>query len=345
MQINCSIWLVGINGGSGLVEYKKVQCVKGSFYIYLPKNWCTKFITGDQKEICMKQLEDESLLILPRDRKVDTQKELLVDIKSNNSIEFVLNKILTAYIIGASKIIVEMENRERIPLDYQTQISQFTKGLLGFSIVEQGISHIEIRDLSQSNEIKATMKQMLSKVHLVFENLVDILAKPDDDLIHQLQLLIAQDDILDEYRYQIDRQTHLLLQNPSLSRQMEVSPVECLHFAQSARSLERIADHLGNVAKEIIQIRGKGQDVPQQVIKLLIKASGYYNSVMDHFYRSTAIEMHKNLTEMGTLIREIPQAPDSLEEEEIYLHLDRIIHHCADILEIRINSAIFKQLT
>ncbi len=322
-----------------------MQCVKGSFYIYLPKSWCTKFVTEDQKEVCMKVLDDESLLILPRDRKVDAQKELLVTIKEDSSLEFVLNKILTAYIIGASRIIVEMEDKSRIALNYQTQISHLIKGLLGFSVVEQDTSHIEIRDLSQSNEIKATMKQMLSKVHLVFENLIEILAKPGDELAHQLQLLIDQDDILDEYRYQIDRQTHLLLQNPSLSRQMEVSPIECLHYAQSARSLERIADHLGKIANELIEIYGKVHGVPDQMINLLQKAFDYYNAVMDHFYRSTAIEMHKKLTEMDILIREIPQTPIGLEEKEIYLHLDRIIHHCADILEIRINSAVFKQLS
>ncbi len=332
-------------GGIRLVDYKKVQCVKGSFYIYLPKAWCSKFVTEEQKEICMKQLDDESLLILPRDRKVEAQKELLVNIKENNSLDFILNKILTAYIIGASRIIIEMENKGRIPLEYQTKISHYSKGLLGFSIVEQDPSHIEIRDLSQSNEIKATMKQMLSKVHLVFENLIEILAKPEDDLVHKLQLLIDQDDILDEYRYQIDRQTHLLLQNPSLSRQMEVTPVESLHFAQSARSLERIVDHACNIATEIIKIHEKEHAVPGQVNKLLQKALDYYNAVMDLFYRSTAIEMHKKLTDMGAALSEIPQNPTSLEEEEIYLHLDRIIHHCADILEIRINSAVFKQLT
>ncbi|OLS12860.1 MAG: phosphate uptake regulator [Promethearchaeota archaeon CR_4] len=325
------------------MEFKKVQCVKGSYYIYLPKNWCRKFVVGEQKEISMRQLDDESLLILPRDRKVEAQKELHIEIKGNNSLEFIMNKILTAYIIGASRIIIEMEGKEKIPLDFQTQISMLTKGLLGFSIIEQDASHIEIRDLSQSNVIKATMKQMLSKVHLVFENILDVLQKPED-LVHQLQLLIAQDDIIDEYRYQIDRQTHLLLQNPSLSRQMEVSPVECLHFAQSARSLERIADHLGDIAKEIIKIFEKTHTIPKEVINLLQKSLNYYNAVMDHFYRSTATEMHSKLVDMNRIVHEIHESPPTIEEEEIYLHLDRILHHCADILEIRINSAVFRQL-
>ena len=335
-KLTSSIWQ--------FMEFKKVQCVKGSFYIYLPKNWCRKFVTAEQKEIIMKQLDDESLLILPRDRKVEAQKELHVAIKDTYSLEFILNKVLTAYIIGASRIMVEMEDKGKIPLDFQTQISQLTKGLLGFSIIEQDASHIEIRDLSQSNEIKATMKQMLSKVHLVFENLLDILTKPNDDLTHQLQMLIAQDDITDEYRYQIDRQTHLLLQNPSLSRQMEVSSIECLHFAQSARSLERIADHLGDIAKEVIKIYERVHEVPREVITLLQNALDYYNAVMDHFYRSTAVEMHKKLVDMSRIVRQIPLTPTTLQEEEIYLHLDRILHHCADILEIRINSAVFRQL-
>ncbi len=54
-------------------------------------------------------------------------------------------------------------------------------------------------------EIKATMKQMLAKVGLVFDSFLEILEKQKEDFRDQLKMLISQDDIVDEYRYQIDR--------------------------------------------------------------------------------------------------------------------------------------------
>ncbi len=328
-----------------LTENKKVQCVKGSYYVYLPKIWCDQYISHEQREVAIKRLEDDTLLIIPHDRKIDVHTELKIIIEKNQSIEYILNTILTAYIIGVNKIIVEMLQKDRIPLEFQSKIATFTKGLLGFSVVEQDPTHIEIRDLSQSGEIKATMKQMLAKVGLVFDSFLEILEKQKEDFRDQLKMLISQDDIVDEYRYQIDRQTHLLLQHPSLSQQIKVTPIECLHYAQSARSLERIADHLGKVASQILVAEGEGNKVSPDTLPLLRKAYTFYNWVVDLFYRSNTVEMHAKLVEMKkySLDDKLVGAGDA-NEKQVYLHIDRIIHHCADILEIRINSAIFMRL-
>ena len=44
-------------------EQKKVQSVKGSSYVYLPKALCTRYEIEKSKKIYMKQLEDDSLLL------------------------------------------------------------------------------------------------------------------------------------------------------------------------------------------------------------------------------------------------------------------------------------------
>lgn len=291
-------------------------------------------------------MEDDTLLIIPHDRKIDAEKELEIIIEKDHSIEYILNMILTAYIIGVNKIIVEMQNKERIPLEFQTKISNLTKGLLGFSVVGQDATHIEIQDLSQSGEIKATMKQMLSKVGLVFDMLIEILEKRKDDIKEQLKMLINQDDILDEYRYQIDRQTHLLLQYPSLSQQIKITPVECLHYAQSARKLERIADHIAKIATEILIAESAGSKISPDLVPILRKAYTFYNDIIDLFYRSNTREMHSKLVELNKYsLDEIVASIGDANEKQIYLHIDRIIHHCADILEIRINSAVLLKLS
>src|SRR4030042_3589715 len=118
-----------------MIENKKVQCVKGSYYVYLPKKWCDLHIGYDVKEVAIKRMEDDTLLILPHDHKIDASKQLEIIINEKHSIEYILNTILTAYIIGVTKIIVEMQQKERIPLEFQSHISIFTKGLLGVSVV------------------------------------------------------------------------------------------------------------------------------------------------------------------------------------------------------------------
>ncbi len=328
-----------------MIENKKVQHVKGSYYVYLPKKWCDAHINQEVKEVAIKHMEDDTLLIIPHDQKIEVGKELEIVIDENQTIDYILNTILTAYIIGVNKITVDMAQKDRIPLEFQTKIANITKGLLGFSIVGQDATHIEIRDLSQASEIKATMKQMLSKVSLVFDSLIEILEKPKDGFLDQLQMLISQDDVVDEYRYQIDRQTHLLLQHPSLSQQIKISAVECLHYAQSARSLERIADHLAKVANQVLHVVGAGNKISPDLIPHLRKAFTFYNVVGDLFYRSNVLEMHTKLVEMKQYsLEEKLLGPGDAEEKQVYLHVDRIIHHCADVLEIRINSALLARI-
>ena len=51
--------------GDSVVEYKKVQVVKGSYYIYLPKNWCETRIGTDPKEVGLKRLKATASLYYP----------------------------------------------------------------------------------------------------------------------------------------------------------------------------------------------------------------------------------------------------------------------------------------
>ena len=47
----------------GKFKEKRVQCVKGSYYMYLPKKLCEKYDIDNSKIVYMKRFEDDSLLL------------------------------------------------------------------------------------------------------------------------------------------------------------------------------------------------------------------------------------------------------------------------------------------
>ncbi len=45
------------------LEQKKVQEVKGSYYMYLPHDWAIQYQIDKQKKVYMKRMDDDTLLI------------------------------------------------------------------------------------------------------------------------------------------------------------------------------------------------------------------------------------------------------------------------------------------
>jgi len=136
-------------------EQKKVQEVKGSYYIYLPKSWCVKYGVADDKRVFLKQLADDSLLIRSDskalemetsysiDLDIPLESDLPNDVPKEEYTDYLFNLYLTSYIIGYHTII--LKKRTKIPLKIKNRIHKMTRKLYGMVVISESENQIVVR--------------------------------------------------------------------------------------------------------------------------------------------------------------------------------------------------------
>ncbi|MCF2139231.1 MAG: hypothetical protein K9W44_04175 [Candidatus Lokiarchaeota archaeon] len=332
-------------------EQKKVQEVKGSFYIYLPKSWCRKYGVSEDKRVFLKQLSDDSLLIRSDMTAPELMTTYVIDLDLNLNdglkldeeqfIEYLFNLYLTAYIIGYRTIIVRKQNK--IPTKIKNRIHKLTQKLYGMVVISETRNEIVVEEHFDEVNLHVLSKQVLNKVGLLINNYIEIVEELDSitDLNDELDQLEEQDNQIDEYRYAIERYVHQILNFPSLGRNINVTSVECLHYSETTRLIERIGDHITKLVKVT-----KNQPLHDRhfILEHLYRTRETFYTLQDYFWRKNSLELwlltekiKKYADEVKRIIYE--DHPDT----EYLIPIRRISNICGDIAEIRINDILTKQ--
>lgn len=325
------------------MEIKKVQEVKGSYYIYLPKAWCKKYILVDStkkgvkspREVQLKLNEDDSLLILPRNRQISDTLQLAMQLDKATNEESWLNTLLAGYIVGVTRI--ELVTKSKLSLEFRDKISQILKQLIGFEITDETSSKIVIQEVSTTLELDGMMRQLLSKVGLILNYIADIMKHLN---VKDAQLVISQDDETDKFRYSIERQVHQILRQPHLARELKITPIECHHFSQCTKIIERIADHCVGIATLIVE-----QKTPSSsLLQLYDKVRELYNQVQKNFYSEDVEANYDIISQHLQIIEDLEKIElEDSKDQPFTMHLKRICSYCSDVAEVRINSFVYKK--
>ena len=334
-------------------EQKKVQEVKGSFYVYLPKSWCKKYKIdkAEKKVIYLKSLADDSLIIRPNAQSVETTSVYVIDLDqkpdeglsiSNEAyIDYLFNLLLTAYIIGYRTIIIKKNSK--IPIKIKNRIHRETRKLYGMVVISENKEKIVIEEHLDEIDLRILSKQLLTKVNLLMGNYIEVVEELDtiDDLNDMVDELIEQDNQIDEHRYALERYVHQILNYPSLGRIIDVTPVECLHYSENTRLIERIGDYILKLAN---QLRTQAIHDRKFILKHLRIMVRTYNTIQDYYWRTDSLKFVTLIQEIRTYSAQIKKLiyedhPDT----EYLIPIRRVCNICSDIAEIRINDIISRQ--
>jgi phosphate uptake regulator len=331
---------------SNTIEQKKVQEVKGSYYIYLPHDWCIHYEINKQKKVYMKRLEDDTLLIQADTKSnfLDTQFEIDLDsdpkfteeISDELYEDYLFNQYLTAYIIGYNTI--QFNKRSNISLKIRSRIRKMTQHFNGMMVVNESETMIKVENTSPSVDIRQLVRQILTKVGLLMNNYIDIV---DRDAGNELDELMAQDDQIDEHRYAIERQVHRILRYPTLALDNQTNAIQCLHYSECAKIIERIGDHitiLSNLYREE-PIHDK-----QFVLHLLRDMYRYYCNIQDYFERDDSLKFFVITDDARKFAEENKAFVTSTNPDKSYVgQIRRVYALISDIAEIRINEILSRK--
>jgi len=80
---------------------------------------------------------------------------------------------------------------------------------------------------------------------------------------------------------------------------LELDPIDCLDYQTLVYRIEHVADNVANIAKQIIMLQGRKQNIPDSLLKQLF-ASGY--EAMDAYSKAVNSFISNDVTECNEII-------------------------------------------
>lgn len=226
------------------MEVRKVQFSSGTLFVSLPKAWTRRHGVGKGSPIFMEERDDGALVLYPLDRVKYASKSAVVELSPDMEV-----KITSRYWLGYDSILVK-SRVGRITLDERERIKRLTRRLIGLEIVEESSSSIELQCFIEPSSVPP--KKVLRREHLLTAAMLrDLEASPADSSL--LESIIARDDEVDRLYFLLVRILRMAIQNPSLSSELEVTPLDCMDYRLVAFFIESIADCVVSMAGKLLE--------------------------------------------------------------------------------------------
>ncbi|MGQ9642192.1 MAG: PhoU domain-containing protein [Candidatus Bathycorpusculaceae bacterium] len=241
-------------------ELRKVQRTPtGTFFVCLPREWADHHGLQKGSVVAVNETSDGRLLIDPKYNVEPAPR--IVTIKPG---PYLSREILGKYLLGFD--IIHVEAKERISLEMRDTVKKAASQLIGLEIVEEDYSGIVLQCLLEPASFPPD--KILRRNYTIVAGMHrDVLNSFVDVDLQLAQNVIARDDESNRLYFLLVRILRTIIQNPSLSEKLKVSPIECLDYRLAASLVEAIGDECVRIALKTIAL--KGAKPPEEVRKLL----------------------------------------------------------------------------
>ncbi len=329
------------------INKRQIHETKGSFYIYLPKEWVIKNQIDREKSVSLIEYFDDSLILKndPDLFKVDREVNIPLD-KLSEDKSILRNYIIAAYIIGANKITFSSESGVIKP-QIREEISQQIRDLPGFEIIDETVQIIRSKEIGQILDINSIIQTLFSTTIVMFRAIQDLIgnqSKDEEVLKKELKSIIKRDDDIDRYRHMVDRQSHLILSDPYLISVQKLNPISTLHISQIASHIERIADHIVELAKYIRVNIAEIESLKEKLSSLIEIGIENFSVLSTIYKKGNYLEALERFKKIHAFEKSIQKKLKTEEFNFGIYHIGRIFSYCENISEILINQTAYDVL-
>jgi len=237
------------------MDIRRVQMTGGSsFIITLPKEWIKSLKIKKNDQVGIITQSDGTLLINPKIDRDYTQKRKVFDTSNISNQNFLLRRLIGAYIAGYNSI--ELKSSTRMLPIVKMTVRKFLQTTIGQEIVEETDTSIIIKDLLNPTEMPfdKTNKRMYIIVKGMHEDIMTAIKRNDKKLAEDV---LIRDNDVDRLHWLVARQHNIILQNVSFAEKMGITIELATTSYLISRILERIGDHIIRIAKNVINIIDK----------------------------------------------------------------------------------------
>ncbi|MFW9846446.1 MAG: PhoU domain-containing protein, partial [Candidatus Thorarchaeota archaeon] len=290
---------------------RKLNQVRNSFYVYLPRSWCERFKLSKDSEVRIEQSIEGVLRILPPQFSAQGPQRVKFVIDGENK-ESIVNLLIGSYIVGAGEI--ELEFGNELDISTREEVSQWVRRLPGYEILDEHSKSFIISDTSEKQGVLPILRRQFSTVKYMLTSLV---ATMKEGAHQQAQRIIDRDEDVDRHRYFVERLCHLSLQNPAYARRIEIAPPDALHFSLATKYIERIADHICEAIDQLVRI----DRVNSRLLRVAEKLVEVYVETTSIFFR---IDRSRSKDERSTAEEAKKAFTCHLHTKEVSRELDKI---------------------
>ena len=330
-------------------EKRKIQLTGGStFTISLPIKWAREAGIKQGDELYLLQRGDKSLLITPVKAKKQKVNCAELTLTEDEGLEGNFRFLIAHYLVGYD--IVKLLSPKGFSAEERKWIKEeVRKRLIGMEVVGESAreiilkSFLKYEDFTLQDAIRSMSKIIIS----MHGDAIASLRKNDSNLADDI---IERDDEIDRFYLLIVRQLKAAMSDPELAKKIGVDRErESLGYRIIVKSMERIGDHVENIARNSTMIKVPEEDIRSierignSAKELFIKTLDAL-SAMDIEKANEAIEDANSLTEESEAISEHllreEQGADKIHALSVLQSLGRIAKYCEDIAEVTINMGI-----
>jgi phosphate uptake regulator len=218
----------------------------------LPKPWAELHGLQKGSVVALSQTGDGKLLV---DARYDSETSPRVAVLHPGP--FLGREIIGAYLLGFD--IIRVEDKERIGFDVQDVVRKTVSRLVGLEIVEEDYSTIVLQCLLEPSGFPP--EKILRRGYAIAAGMHrDVVSAFVDGDVPLAKSVMARDDEGNRLYFLLVRILRTIIQNPSLSDSLGVSPIECLDYRLAASLVEAIGDECVRISLNAVASKGAKLD-------------------------------------------------------------------------------------
>ncbi len=319
-----------------------------SYVLSLPKGWIRERNIQKNDPLGVVSQADGTLLITPNMHYDSTARTKEFGLKDYPDPTMLLRSLIGAYISGFTTI--KITSAGRIPPKVRMVVRKFTQMTIGQEVSEEADNSIVLKDILNPIEMpfENTIRRMYVIVKGMHEDALNALEQGRIDLAEDV---VARDTDVDRLHWLIHRQFSLIVENPSLSLKMGITPGIAATYYQISRIIERVGDHTVLIAEAAMTLIEKGVD--RMLIMKLTELSEFslniFNKSIQAIYSGSIPGANKIISEVEEMeaayhgladsVRKM-RVPEAVAVTQITQSLHRITEYSSDISEILINRMV-----
>jgi phosphate uptake regulator len=268
-------------------DVRKLQVTGGSTYILsLPKKWVTQIGLEKGGRVRLERQNDGTIVLMPEDFKSEEPQEAVIEAKLNEPIDFILRKIVSAYLVGYNIIYVRAPGL-RLDHNQRNLIKEFTRtNLVGTEIIVDSPQEMIIKVLLSYPElsVESALRRMCIITSSMHTDVMKALKTADIPLVRDV---IYQDNEVDRFSLYIIRQLKAAIEDLNILKEIGLSTRrDCLGFRLITKTVERTADHAVEIAENIVNLQEPpSAKLYENIVRMSESAVSIFNQSIDILYK------------------------------------------------------------